>query len=101
MVLDPFAIVTEVMAAVSPLLRNPPVEELSVRFTVDEPDVSGVPPADCRRTVMPPVDTPGAVVGAVVVNTSTGGATTVTDCDADRYPDVFAVIVGLPAALSR
>jgi hypothetical protein len=81
-VLDPFAIVTDVMFMPSVALRNEPVPECA-RFTTSEPVVRGVPPNDCRCTVMTPVDTFGVVTCGDVVKTNFGRPVMVTVCDAD------------------
>jgi hypothetical protein len=83
-VLDPFAIVTEVMFMPSVALRKPPVDELSLRFTVSEPDVTGTPADVWRRMVIVPVLTLTCVDCGAVVNTSCGCAVIVTCCVADE-----------------
>jgi hypothetical protein len=99
--LDPLGIVTEVIVEPLVVVRNTPVAEVSVRFTTNEPDVIGVPLAVWRWIVMTPDTTPGVVIWTAVVNTNFGAATMVSTCVAEVAPVALAVIVGVPAALSR
>jgi hypothetical protein len=73
----PEAIVTEVIVAVSPVLRNRPPDELFVRFTVVFVEaVPGCPFVILNCTVIVPEVTPAVSVWALVVNASlvTGAA---------------------------
>ena len=97
----PAAIVTEVIVAVSAVLRKTPPAEVLVRVTVTaEVAFTGEPEEVCSCTVIVPEVTPAVSVWALVVNPSLEATVATVRVAVSVWPLFVAVTVWAPAVVA-